>query len=363
MWFYDLLGVPFGWLMKLIYDFVGSYGLAIIVFTFVIRLILLPIGYGQQKNSARIQSIAPQTAKLRKAYKDNPQKLQEEQMKLYKKEHINPYKGCLPAMLQLVVLFGILDVVYKPLTHIFRFSNKQIDSLVNFAEKNFGAKIGNMNLREELIAMENVEAHRQDYIDSGFDDVVGKIDNFENSLFGLADLTKIPSLRPDNWNVETITLMLIPFVAGLAQLVVTVYTLHKQKKSGTMPNMGCMTIMMYLMPIMSVVFAFQVPAGVGFYWVVSSVLSLIQSVCLYAYFTPKRIAVIAEKDKIKNKDRKPSFMEKMMEQSLAQSAANSANLAKENGLSRNEVKKINEKKIEEARKRMEEKYGDYKGDK
>ncbi|MDR0983445.1 MAG: YidC/Oxa1 family membrane protein insertase [Ruminococcus sp.] len=360
MWFYDLLGAPFGWLMKLIYDFVGSYGLAIVVFTFIIRLLLLPIGYGQQKNSARMQSVAPQTAKLRKAYKDNPQKFQEEQMKLYKQEHINPYKGCMPALLQLVVLFGILDVVYKPLTHIFRISKSKIDTLVDFAQSNFSVKIGNMNLREELIAMENIEAHRQNYIDGGFSDTVEKIDNFDNSLFGLADLTKIPSLHPDTWNLETITLMLIPFAAGLAQLIVTVYTLQKQKKNGSMPNMGCMTIMMYLMPIMSVVFAFSVPAGVGFYWVVSSVLSLIQSVCLYAYFTPKRIAVISEKDKIKNKDRKPSFMEKMMEQSLAQSAANSANLAKESGLSRNEVKKLNEQKIEEARKRMEEKYGDYK---
>lgn len=86
----DIVAMPLGFVMKLIYDLVGNYGIAIILFTLVTKLILFPISYKQQKNSARLQLINPKLAKLRQKYKDKPEKFQEEQMRLYQEENINP---------------------------------------------------------------------------------------------------------------------------------------------------------------------------------------------------------------------------------------------------------------------------------
>ncbi|MCI5910949.1 MAG: membrane protein insertase YidC, partial [Oscillospiraceae bacterium] len=99
MTLYHILGTPFGWIMKIIYDLVKNYGVAIILFTLFTKIILFPITYKQMKNASRMQLLNPKLEKLRKSYKNNPQKLQEEQMKLYQEEHINPMGSCLPMLL------------------------------------------------------------------------------------------------------------------------------------------------------------------------------------------------------------------------------------------------------------------------
>ena len=138
-----------------------------------------------------------------------------------------------------------------------------------------------------------------------------------------------------------------------------------------MAGMGAMNIVMFIMPLFSVWLAFTVPAGVGFYWIWSTVFAFVQSAVLYAYFTPERLKVIAEKDKEKKKNKKPGFMQKMMDQQAAmlaqQEEAKKAGRhdysAETEGMSKSEKQIYNRQLINEARKRMAEKYGDeYKED-
>ena len=135
-----------------------------------------------------------------------------------------------------------------------------------------------------------------------------------------------------------------------------------------MPNMGAMNIMLYLMPLISVWFAFKVPAGVGFYWIFSSIFSLVITFCLNCYFTTERITAISEKDREKDKKYaevnggKKTFMQKMMEQQqevLEEQRKQQARY-KDNGekMSRSEANAYNRQLINDARKRMAEKYGD-----
>ena len=142
---YDIIGIPFGYLMMLIYHFVDNYAVAIIIFTVVTKIILLPVNYKTQKNAARMQLLNPKLEKLRKSYSNNPQRLQEEQQKLYIQEGINPMGSCLPAFIQMFLLFGVLDVVYKPITHILRFSKDIRREAASIA----GTKLS--NLRCELV--------------------------------------------------------------------------------------------------------------------------------------------------------------------------------------------------------------------
>ena len=164
-WLYEIFGIPFGYLMMWIYDLVQNYGVAIILFTLVTKIILLPINYKTQKNAARMQFLNPKLAKLKKSYQNNPQKLQAEQMKLYQEEGVNPMGSCLPAVVQMILLFGVLDVVYKPLTHIIRFSGGVISKARDLASEISGTAISKSDLRQELRIL-NVFEHHQDKFSS-----------------------------------------------------------------------------------------------------------------------------------------------------------------------------------------------------
>lgn len=368
---YDIFGIPFGFLMRLIYNLVNNYGVAIIIFTLVTKIIFLPVSYKTQKSSARMQALNPKLEKLRKSYQNNPQKLQEEQMKLYQEEGVNPMGSCLPAVIQMVLIFGVLDVVYRPLTHILDFGKGVVADAVNIASGIIGGKgIQPNDLRRELITLEQFKNFPEKFSELGSEftsEVTEFCNNFQ--LFGI-NLGATPEFRPEVWNAETISLFLIPVLAGAAQLLQTVYMqIHQKKKNPAMASMGCMTAYLYILPLFSVWFAFQVPAGVGFYWMLSSLFSFVINLALNCYFSDERIAVIVEKDRQKAKKYaevnggKKTFMQKMLEQQQAIEAEQQKQrqtIYDENGrkLSRNEINNYNRQKINDAREKMNEKYSD-----
>ncbi len=360
---YDIIGIPFGYLMMLIYRIFQNYAVSIIVFTIVTKIILLPVNFKTQKNAARMQLLTPKLEKLRKSYSNNPQRLQEEQQKLYIKEGINPMGSCLPAFIQMFLLFGVLDVVYKPITHILRFSKGIRKEAAAIA----GTKLS--NLRGELVIMNDLNDEPSKYsglLDGEFRTKVREFsDNF--TIFG-ANLGKVPSIHVDWSSRESIVLFFIPICAGLAQLIASVYSqIHQRKVNPNMQSNGCLTFMMYFMPLISVWFAYSVPAGVGFYWIWSALFSFFITFALNHYFTPERTEAINEKEKEKARiyaekhPEKKTFMQRMLEQQeLANQQNSGKNGKKPNGekASRSEMNKYNRDKIKEARKRMAEKYGD-----
>ena len=373
---YDLIGVPFGYLMSFIYDIVPNYALAIIIFTLVTKLLLFPVNYKTQKNAARMQLLAPKLEKLKKSFESNPQRLQEEQQKLYQQEGINPMGSCLPMFVQMFLLFGVIDVVYKPITHILHISKlvrtdaitKASELAVKYGDVNGGKAISPKNLRSELLTAEVLDKHPDDFTiySENFHDKVSKFSETFNVLG--ANLGKTPQLHPETWNRESLILFCIPFLAGLAQLLFSLYSQIHQKK--TNPNAqaaggGCMMATTLLMPLMSVWFAFGLPAGIGFYWIFSSLFSFVITFALNCYFSKDRIEAINEKEKEKARiyaekhPGKKSFMQRMMESQAAMEQQSNVRVD-ENGdkISRSEHNKQNRDKLKEARKRMAEKYGD-----
>lgn len=366
---YDLCGKPFGWIMRLIYGWVDNYALAILLFTILTKLILFPIAYKQQMNSAKMQRVTPKMEKLRKKYKDDPQKLQEAQMKLYQEENVNPGASCLPMFLQFFILFGILDVVYKPLSYILRMGNDLITKASEVVQKiNPELAKQGTSLREELVVLSAHSDNASAFGDTlaGTDFSAQMTDFYDKfSLFGVS-LGKIPEWHPEVWNGTAVVLFMIPILSGILQLILTIYMQITQKKRNpAMQNMGCMNVMLYVMPIFSVVFAFSVPAGVGFYWVCSSFVSLLQTIGLNCYFTKDRIEAICEKESKKAKTKyangKKNFMQRMMDQQqgLTEAQQQREKYAEESkDMSRSELSKYNQQVLKEARRRAAEKYGD-----
>ena len=119
----SIFGYPLGWLMWLCYKIVSNYGIALIIFTLLTKLILFPLAIKQQKSSLRMARMQPKLEELQKKYGKNKEKYNEEMLKLYDEEKYNPMSGCLPMLIQFPILFGLIDVIYKPMTHIRRMSS------------------------------------------------------------------------------------------------------------------------------------------------------------------------------------------------------------------------------------------------
>ena len=365
----EALGYPLGWIMWLIYNLVADYGIAIIIFTLLTKIALFPTGYKQQLSSVRMQALNPKLRNLQKQYANNREKLAEEQQKLYAQEGVNPMGSCLPLIITMIILYGILDVVYRPLTHILRIKESVIDKMhdIIIATKEWGITEKTMQSRPELTILQQVKEHGQTFVENGVSsETVKEISEFKNTFLGI-DLGQVPTISPDVWDKAAIALIMIPVFSCLIQLLYSIYTQHKaQQMNPDMQSPGAMKIMMFAMPFFSLWLAFKVPAGVGFYWIWSSVFSFIQSFALYSYFTPKRVEAINEKLKEKNKNKKPGFMQRMLEQQSqlnqqAQDAVKAGRpdyMAATENMSKSEKNKYNRELLKEARKRMAEKYGE-----
>ncbi|MDE5937196.1 MAG: membrane protein insertase YidC, partial [Ruminococcus sp.] len=259
---YDIIGIPFGYLMSWIYQLVPNYAIAIIVFTLVTKLLLFPVNYKTQKSSARMQLLQPKLQKIQKSFANNPQRQQEETMKLYQEEGINQMASCLPMFVQMFLLFGVIDVVYKPITHILHITKSVRTAAVEIASNiatefgiiNGGKAISSGDLRNELHVIEALNQFPEKFsnLSENFSDAVSEFSQ-RFTIFG-ANLGQTPTLHPETWNSEAIILVCIPFLAGIAQLISSIYSMIHQQKTNPTPQAGggCMWIMMLGMPLLSI---------------------------------------------------------------------------------------------------------------
>lgn len=380
----EIIGVPLGYIMWLMYQITHNYAWSIILFTLVTKIILFPLSVKQQKSSAAMAAFQPKLEKLKKQYANNQQKLQEEQMKLYSEEGINPMASCLPLFIQFPILYGIFDVVYRPLTHILHAGKDAIAAATEITKNIFGDAVPvYFQHRPEIYIVKEVQKDPSAFssMTEQFPDFVEKVTGFNNKLFGIVDLGDIPTLHPEAWNASAIILLMIPIMSGIIQLAMTVYMQIRNKKMNPdAPNMGGMNVMLYVMPLFSIWIAFRYPAGIGFYWTMSSLFSFVQSIVLYHVYTPEYVASLVEKDKQKRKKKnRPNMMERyqqIMEEQMAAQNGGSASKPKSGAvtakvsddddegvspeikISRSKQKEYEKMIIREARRRQAEKYGE-----
>ncbi len=389
----EIIGWPLGWIMYFFYQIFQNYAIAIVFFTIITKLLLIPFSIKQQKSTASLTAIQPKLDKLKKKYANNQEKLSEETMKLYNEEGVNPMASCLPMFIQFPILYGILDVVYRPLFHMFRLEKAVVLELGTIVAKipeytELIFQNGNTSKvawRGELHIIEAIQKGLCPEIQTSHPEIYNQIMEFNNKLFG-ADLSITPTLKPEVWNAEAVVLLMIPLFSGIFQLAYTIYTQKRQKKTAspeTAAAMSSMNMMFYIMPIFSVWLAFTFPAALGFYWMISAVVTLVQQIILNKIITPEYIAKLVEKDKIKKKNsKKRGLMERYQqmydEQMAARNGGTASSRSANNGdavtsgvidededdgskeikLSKSKQKEYERMLIREARKRQAEKYGE-----
>lgn len=338
---YDIIGYPFGWVMWLLYQLANNYLLALILFTIITKLILLPITIKQQKNTAKMTLFQPKLEKLKKQYANNQQKYQEEVQKLYQTEGVNPASSCLPMIIQMFLLFGMYDVVNKPLTHILRMPKETVTAFINKAvELGCEIKGGTNSLQAQLHAF-NFFKQDPSAFSSIFDDKTTQaLNGFNLTFFGI-NFGEIPTWA---WNL----LILIPILSGITALASGMISFFINRKNNPAANQGGMSmgLMLLFAPIMSFWIAFNVPAGVGVYWIISNIIIIIQTIIISKIFTPEKLKEIAQKEVEKAKEkRKITTTYEVVDE--------------ETGEVTTSVKELTDaEKIAAARKKMAEKYGE-----
>ncbi len=275
------------------------------MFTVIVKIILLPFGLKQQKTTVKTKQVRPELEKIQAKYKNDKEKLNEETMKLYQKHGINPMGGCLPLLIQLPILLGLYRIIQAPITWFYRKT-----PTVYFNELIEQGKFA----KEEVI--EKLASLGKDIDVSQFSEV-GEVINYLSktekineleikiaSAFNTADFTVIDfnflgldlSQTP---NISKISLLwLVPILATGAAFFSNWVS---QKLNPMSPEQAQqMKTMNMMMPLMTAFFTFTLSAGIGVYWFVSTMVSVLQMVLLTKYFE-KKYPVIEVKEKGKNK--------------------------------------------------------------
>ena len=281
----------FGYLLNFLYNVFNNYGIAIIVFTILLRIILIPITVSQQKSMKKNAKVQEKMKEIQKKYKNNPEKLNQETIELYKREKVSPFSGCLSSIIQIILIISVFWLVSKPLTYM-----KKVDSnKVNEYIEQVKTEEGKASAYPEIQIIQTKSAEDSEVA-------------INMDFLGL-DLSKVP-----NQNLKDIKVYIIPVLYVITSFVSIKMTNNMQDKAKekkkaeqqkkatenneiseekaliseeeakseeAMEAMQNMTKSMnYMIPIMSITIAFIAPLGLALYWLVSNIAMIIERIII-----------------------------------------------------------------------------------
>lgn len=264
----SFLGDILGKAMTFIFNIVGDYGLSIIIFTFLTKVLLFPLNMVTQKNSINMVRLMPEENALKIKYIDDKDKLGEEQLKLYKKYHYHPLLSSVPLLIQIPLVLGLVYVMYHPLTFILQFNDGIIsqfrDWLAAFADAS--------KLKENSYQLEIVSLIKGALIPEGHalpDALLASAEKIKelNMMFFGIDLSKTPSFKHDY------ILLLIPLLSGVSAWLMCVIQNRINVLQVSQGNLNKILTTLFMIAF-STYFAFLVPAGVGLYWIFGNLFAI-----------------------------------------------------------------------------------------
>lgn len=289
--------VPFAWLVRLFYNLTNSYGVALILFTLVIKLIMLPFQMKSKKSMMRMSRVSGQMQELQKRYAKNQAKLQEEMQKLYEEEGVNPMSVCLWSLIPFPILIALYSIIRQPITHFMMLSKDVLQTVVQSAA-DAGVNLTNIVMMDKATGTPALKDGLYQLASYGQINLVKAVQemglstpegwfDMNYNFLGL-DLTATPweYVKSFTFTWAVIGVILIPILAGLSQFVFSKLTMKTQPQADAAGG-ASMKSMMYMMPLMSVYITFIMPAALGVYWIAQSVFSLIQEAILNKTFSAK----------------------------------------------------------------------------
>lgn len=281
----------FGYLLSFLYNIVNNYGIAIILFTIIIKLLLLPLSIKQQRTMKKSAKIQEKMKVIQFKYKNDPEKMNQEMMDLYKNEKMSPFSGCLTAIIQMLLLLSIFYLVKSPITYMEKISTDDVNKYVTQLQEE-GKEVSKVYPEIDLIRESNwLKEKNPD------DSNVEKL-NLQMDFLGL-DLSKIPQQNMTDYTVYIIPVLYILSSFISIQMTTSMQQKQNKKEKKTLIDgetgqevaekedenemdavMQTNKMMSWMMPIMSISIAFVAPLGLALYWLISNILMILERLIL-----------------------------------------------------------------------------------
>lgn len=262
----------FGYLLNFLYNIINNYGLAIILFTILIKVLMFPLTIKQQKNMIKSSKIQKEMNSIQFKYKNNPEMMNKEIMELYKREKMNPMSGCFSSVVQIILILSVFYMVRSPLTYMRKIDSSKLEEYKN-------QYVTSATNYPEIEIIRNVPETEKD----------AKL----NMQFLGLDLSSIPNVNYKDYKSFIIPALYV--ISSIVSMKITMKSqnnlLNKNKENGeesentekenksddenqleAMQSMN--KSMSYMMPIMAVSISLIAPLGLGLYWLVSNLLMI-----------------------------------------------------------------------------------------
>ena len=281
--FFYILSGPLGYVMEWIYKLLPSYGWDIIIFTLLINIVKIPLQLSQQKSMAKMSAFQPMMMEIQNKYKDKPEKQQEEMLKLQQNYGYNPTAGCVPMLLNFLVMFGVIGVVYNPLERIFHISAA---ALTAAGEALTASGVAFTAITRDTTIISQLVAGNGSLAACFTPEQIATVTEFSRHMTFLGiDLTRVPKLG-----------LSLDIVLPLLSVITMLLSTHISMKASGQQMQGSMKLTMYMMPLMYLFFCFTVPCAFSLYYVVSNILMTVQSIVMKKIYDPEKMKaeVLAE---------------------------------------------------------------------
>lgn len=284
---FDFFASIFGYVLNFIYELVNSYGIAIILFTVLLKLIMLPLSIKQQKTMEKSAKIQDKAREIQAKYANDQVRQSQELMDLYKKENMSPFSGCLSSIVQMIVVLSIFFLISRPLTFM---KHIEVDKINGYTEE-IKTTMGDEALRYPEISI--IKGLSEKYEDV----------RINMNFFGL-DLSEVPSQDFKNWKVYIIPVLYV--ITSIISTRITTNMAKKDKdkrekekdKSVNMDDVDNRDLdameemnkqMALMMPIMAVSIAIIAPLGLALYWLVSNILMILERIIINKWFKDENV--------------------------------------------------------------------------
>ena len=283
------IAIPLGFIMKLCFNLISNYGLAIILFTLITKIIILPLSVWVQKNSIKMVRMQPELNRIKAKFFGDKDTIADEESKLYKKHKYNPLASLVPLAIQIILLMGVVGVIYNPMNHLFSMPEEFITTANQITIEEYNPDLSSEDSALQLYSIENIKnpEYRPNYEakltaahpDMDVTSYLDTIEDFNLKFLGI-NLSHNPSIV---WGITII----VPIVAGLSSYLLCI----AQNKSNVLQaeqSKGNKWGMLVFSVGLSLVLGFFVPAGTALYWVASNLFAILQLYALNAVIPPKK---------------------------------------------------------------------------
>lgn len=298
---FDFITKPFGWLMMMLYELTKNYGLAVIIFALVVKIILLPLQAKSKRSMLKTTRLQPKLNEIQKKHGANKQKYNEEVAKLYKEEKINPMSGCLWSLIPFPIIIALFSAIREPLTKMMGVA-KELVAQGGAIYNKYAEIVGStVNPRDGYLQIKMTEVISTNF--DKFQHLDPNLRQIDYNFLGMK-LGETPNWKflwqtdwsdPSVW-VPGLILFLLPIASGvLAYFSSKINMALNPTQGSTEQQQQSTKTMMLMMPLISVYFGFIMPGAIGVYMIAQTIFTVIQDIILTKRYTKILDAEEAEK--------------------------------------------------------------------